>query len=176
MVLRLEDKQFIVSEVNQFANQSSSVVAAEHTGVTVSDMTLLRKEAVKRNVCVRVIRNSLAKRAFWGTDFECMNENLVGPLFLAFSNEAPGAAARLLRDFSKKNENLKIKLVALKGQLIDVANIDLVANLPTKDEAIARLAYVVAAPVTQLARTLKEVNAKLVRVFSAVADQKKQTS
>lgn len=175
MALTLEDKKAIVAEVNEVASKALSVVAADYRGLTVTEMSDLRVKARNSGVYLRVVRNTLSRRALEGTDFECISEGLSGPLFLAFSQEAPGAAARLLRDYTKDNEKLEVKLIALNGKKIDVANIGAVADLPTKDEAIAKLAYVMKAPVEQLARTLKETHGKLVRTMAAIAEQKKSS-
>jgi len=121
------------------------------------------------------VRNSLARRAFAGTEFECMQDGLVGPLVLAFAEEEPSASARVMRDFARENDNLVIKLVAFAGRLIDPVEIDTLANMPTRDQAIARLMMVMKAPVTKLARTLAEPHAKLVRTLAAIRDQKNAT-
>lgn len=173
MSLSLEDKKVIVAEVNEVAKNALSAVAADYRGLTVTDMTSLRAKAREADVYLRVVRNTLTRRALKDTDFECMTDELSGPLFFAFSSEAPGAAARLLRDFAKDNDKLKVKLISLNGKLIPADNIDAVADLPTKDEAIAKLCFVMREPVAMLARTLKETHGKLVRTVAAIAEHKK---
>jgi large subunit ribosomal protein L10 len=125
---------------------------------------------------MRVIRNTLARRAFEGTKFACMHPILVGPLVLAFSMEDPGAAARLFRDFAKKFEKLEVKALSIDGALLPAKDLDRLANLPTRDEAIALLMSVMRAPITQLVRTLVEPHSKLVRTFAALRDQKQQAA
>ncbi|MEC8330818.1 MAG: 50S ribosomal protein L10, partial [Pseudomonadota bacterium] len=117
MAIRLEDKQQIVSEVNQAASSALSAVLADYRGVSVEDMTALRKNARENKVYLRVVRNTLLKRAVADTEFECIKEVLVGPTILAFSQEDPGAAARVLKDFSKENDDFEIKALSVGGQL-----------------------------------------------------------
>lgn len=172
MVLKLEDKKTIVNEVAAVANQALSLVAAEYSGLTVSQVTALRKTARNSGVYVRVVRNTLARRAFEGTQFACIQKELVGPLMLAFSQEDPGAAARLIRDFAKQNEQLKVRALAINSQLLPASSLEKLASLPTRDEAIAQLMSVMQAPITKLVRTLAEPHAKLVRTLAAIRDAK----
>ena len=139
MAIRLEDKQQIVSEVNQAASSALSAVLADYRGVTVEDMTALRKNARENKVYLRVVRNTLLKRAVADTEFECIQEVLVGPTVLAFSQEDPGAAARVLKDFAKENDDFEIKALSVGGQLMDASQIDVLAKLPTLDEARSML-------------------------------------
>lgn len=172
MALGLEDKKAIIAEVNETASKSLSAVMADYRGVSVVDITILRNRARDEGVQVRVIRNTLAKRAFEGTDFECMNEALLGPNIIAFSLEDPGAGARVFKDFARENKNFEIKVLCIDGKLLEAAKIDVLANLPTRDQAISILMSVMLAPITKLARTMKEVPAKVTRVVAAVRDQK----
>ena len=172
MALTYAEKQAVVAEVANVAAGASSAVAAEYRGLTVSQLTELRAKARESDVYVRVVKNSLARLAVKGTEFECMNERLSGPLMLAFSREDPGAAARLFRDFAKTNEKLQITLGAVGGETIEGADIGKLANLPTRDEALAQLMSVMQAPVTKLVRTLNEVPGKLVRTVEAVRQAK----
>ncbi|WOX06770.1 50S ribosomal protein L10 [Microbulbifer pacificus] len=161
MAIGLVDKKAIVAEVQQAAVGALSAVVADSRGVTVNDMTALRKEAREHGVWLKVVRNTLARRALAGTEFECLVEKFVGPSIIAFSKEHPGAGARILRDFAKKNDKLELKGAAFEGVATDV---QLLASLPTYDEAIA-----------QLMSVLKEASAgKLVRTIAAVRDQKEQ--
>lgn len=168
MALSYAEKQAVVAEVADVAGSALSAVAAEYRGMTVSQLTELRASARQNGVYVRVVKNSLAKLAVKGTEFECMNDRLSGPLMLAFSQEDPGAAARLFRDAAKENDKLVITVGAVGGETIDAADIGKLANLPTRDEAISMLMSVMQAPVTKLARTLNEVPGKLVRTVEAV--------
>ena len=172
MALKLENKQEIVAEVNEAAGKALSAVLADYRGMTVGQMTELRAKARASGVYMRVIRNTLAKRAIEGTDYECMKSIFVGPTLVAFSQADPGAAARLLRDYSKTFERLKVKGLSIGGVLLGADQLDRVATLPTRDEAIALLMAVMLAPITKLARTLNEVPAKLVRTVAAVGEQK----
>lgn len=176
MPLTLTDKQAVVAEVNEVAKNSISVVAADYRGLSVGEMTELRANARKAGVYLRVVRNTLSRRALDGTDFECVRDELTGPLFLAFSQDAPGAAARLVRDFAKEHEKLEVKALSLGGKLYDGSHLNAVASLPTKDEAIAKLLFVMKAPVEKFVRTLAEPHAKLVRTVAAVRDQKQQSA
>lgn len=176
MAIRLEDKQQIVSEVNQAATSALSAVLADYRGVTVEDMTALRKNARENKVYLRVVRNTLLKRAVADTDFECIQEVLVGPTILALSQEDPGAAARVLKDFAKENEEFEIKALSVGGELMDANQIDVLAKLPTKDQARSILMSVMLAPVTKLARTLNEVPSKATRAVAAVRDQKQEAA
>lgn len=172
MALNLEDKKAIVAEVSAVAKNSISAATADYRGLTVGEMTKLRSNARQAGVYVRVVRNTLAKRALEGTEFECMNEELTGPLVFAFAEDEPSAAARLIRDFVKEHENLKVKSLAVGGKLYSAANLDAVAKLPTKDEAISQLMSVMQAPIAKFVRTLAEPQAKLVRTLAAIRDQK----
>jgi len=170
--LNLEQKKAVVSEVNGVANNAVSAIAAEYRGLSVADMTALRADARDKGVYLRVVRNTLARRALKGTEFECMRDGLVGPLLLAFSQEDPGAAARLIGDFSRQNEKLVPKLISVGGQLLEPTDIKRLADLPTKEQAVAMLMGVMKAPVEKLVRTLAEPHGKLVRTIAAIRDQK----
>lgn len=172
MGLNLDQKKVVVAEVSEVAAGAYSAIGAEYRGLKVDDMTRLRREARKAGVYLRVVRNTLARRAVAGTDLECMADSLVGPLVLAFSREDPGAAARVLADFARTNDKLVIKVVAVKGQLLTAADVSRLATLPTKDQAISMLMSVMKAPVEKLVRTLAEPHARLVRTLAAVRDQK----
>lgn len=172
MVLKLEDKKTIVNEVGSIAKQALSLVAAEYSGLTVAELTQLRKTAREAGVYMRVVRNTLARKALEGTQFACMQSELVGPLVLAFSNEHPGAAARLIKEFVKQNEKLKVKALAINNQLLKAEGLDALASLPTRDEGIAQLMSVMQAPITKLVRTMAEPHAKLVRTIAAIRDAK----
>ena len=172
MPLTLEQKQNVVSEVNQVAVQAHSVIAAEYRGLTVGEMTELRVKARESNVQMRVVKNSLARRAFDGTDYACMNEALEGQMVYAFSMEEPGGAARVIKDYAKDNEKLVVKLVAFGGQLLDPSEIKRLASMPTYDQAISMLMAVMKAPLDKFARTLNDVPGKLTRTVAAIRDQK----
>lgn len=176
MVLKLEDKKAIVSEVAGVANQAVSLIAAEYSGLTVSQMTGLRKSAREAGVYMRVVRNTLARRALEGTQFACMQPELVGPLLLAFSKEEPSAAARLLKDFAKENDKLVVRALSIDSQLLPASGLDKLASLPTRDEAIAQLMSVMKAPITKFVRTLAEPHAKMVRTVAAVRDKKQSAA
>jgi len=170
----LKEKQAIVAEVNETANKALSAVIADYRGVSVDEMTSLRKQAREVGVHVKVIRNTLAKRAFEGTEFECLNEALLGPNILAFSIEDPGAGARVFKDFAKENESFEIKALSVGGKVLPPEQVDVLAKLPTRDQALAMLMSVMQAPITKLARTLNDVPGSVTRVVAAVRDQKQQ--
>lgn len=171
MALRLADKQALVAEVNEVARSAHSAVAAEYRGLSVAEMTELRARARAEGVYVRVTKNTLAKRAIEGTEFECLGEALRGPLMLAFSREDPGAAARLVKAFAKDHELLVTKAVAVGGSLYGAEDLDRLASLPNLDQARAMLLGVLNAPGGQLARTLAEAPAMLARVLNARGQQ-----
>lgn len=172
MALNFEQKKAIVSEVAEVADKAFSAIAAEYRGLSVDEMTDLRAQARNAGVYLRVVKNSLARRAFEGTEFECMSEGLAGPLVLAFSQEDPGSAARVINDFAKDHEKLEVKLVSIGGQLLEPGEIKTLAKMPTYDQAISMLMAVMKAPVEKLARTMNEVPGKLVRTVAAVKDAK----
>lgn len=176
MAIRLEAKMAIVAEVNETARAATSAVMADYRGVTVEKMTELRNRARSQGVLVRVIRNTLAKRAFEGTSYECLNESLLGPNVLAFSLEDPGAGARLFKEFASENEHFEIRALSVGGKLFAANQIDRLAKLPTRDEAISILMSVMLAPVTKLARTMNDIPARVTRAVAAVRDQKQQAA
>jgi len=176
MALSREEKQAIVTEVSEVAANALSAVTAEYSGISATEMTALHAKSRDNGVYLRVVKNTLAKRAVQGTDFECMVESFSGPLVMAFSQEDPGGAARVLKDFSKENSKLVVKALSIGGQLLGPGDLDKLASLPTKDQAISMLMSVMQAPITKLVRTLAEPNAKLVRTIAAVRDQKQASA
>ena len=171
MALRLEDKEAFVSEVSAVAGSSLSAVAAEYRGLTVAEMTALRKEARNAGVYLRVVKNTLARRAITGTDFECMKDTLKGPILLAFAKDDPGAAARVIKDFARDHEALKAISLSAGGQLLPASDLGKLADLPTLDQARAMLLGLLVAPMTRLARTLAEPAVMLARTLSARGSQ-----
>jgi len=176
MPLKLEDKQAIVASVNEVANSSSAAIVAEYRGMSVEDMTDLRKKAREAGVYLRVVRNTLARRAVADTDFECLQEILVGPILLAFSREEPSAAAKVLNDFCKSQDKLIVTGIGLGKQLLAASALSKVAKLPTYSEAISLLMSVMQAPITQMVRTMAEPQAQLVRTLAAVGEKPDQSN
>ncbi|MCU7828990.1 MAG: 50S ribosomal protein L10 [Candidatus Thiodiazotropha sp. (ex Myrtea sp. 'scaly one' KF741663)] len=172
MALNLEQKKTIVAEVSDVASSALSAVAAEYRGLTVEEMTALRREARNNGVYLRVVKNSLARRAVEDTEFACMQEGMTGPLILAFSQEDPGAAARVIKDFAKEHKLLEVRMVSIGGKMLAPNEIDVLAKLPTYDQAISMLMALMKAPVEKLARTMNEVPGKLVRTVAAIKDAK----
>ena len=172
MTLTLAGKKAVVAEVTEVAAKAISAVVADYRGLTVNQMTDLRAQARKSGVYLRVIRNTLARRAFENTEFACLSDLLVGPLFVALSIEAPSDAARLLKGFTKSMDKLEIKALSIGGKVYGSEQLDYVASLPTRDEALAKLMYVMKAPVEKFVRTLAEPHAKLVRTVAAIKEQK----
>ncbi len=170
MALNIEQKKAVVAEVAEVASTALAAVAAEYRGLTVEEMTELRVKAREGGVFLRVAKNTLVRRAVEGTEFECIQDSLTGPLLLAFSMEDPGAAARLVKDYAKSHDNLVAKLVAMGGQVYDASELDRLALLPTYDQGIAMLMGVMKAPIEKFVRTLAEPHTKLVRTFAAVRD------
>lgn len=157
MAIKLEDKKAIVAEVHQVAKTALSAVVADARGVSVGAMTGLRKEARAAQVYVRVVRNTLLRRAVSGTAYELLGEVFKGPTLIAFSSEHPGAAARLFKDFAKTQEHFAIKAAAFEGKFLAANQIDVLATLPTYDEAISQLMSVIQGATSKLARTLAAV-------------------
>jgi large subunit ribosomal protein L10 len=176
MALNLEQKKSIVAEVAEVAASAHSAIGAEYNGLTAAQMTELRAKARDGGVYLRVVKNTLARRAVEGTEFACMQEGMIGPLVLAFSMEDPGAAARVMKDFAKDNNALDVKLVSIGGQLLGAGDLERLASLPTKEQAISMLMALMKAPAEKLARTLNEVPGKLVRTVAAVRDQKQSAA
>ncbi len=171
MALRLEDKKRFVKEVNAVAGDSITAVAAQYRGLSVAEMTSLRKEARNAGVYLRVVKNTLARRAIEGTEFECMKEALNGPILLAFAKDDPGAAARVIKNFAKEHDALKAVSLAAGGELLPATDLAKLADLPTLDQARAMLLGVMIAPMTKLVRTLSEPSAMLARTLSARGSQ-----
>jgi large subunit ribosomal protein L10 len=172
VALNFAQKQAIVAEVAEVAKSAHSAVGAEYRGLTVAQLTALRVEARKAGVYLRVVKNTLARRAVEGTDFACMQEGLTGPLILAFSQQDPGSAARVVQDFAKGNDKFKVRLVAIGGKLLDASEIGTLAKMPTYEEALSQLLALMKAPVQKLAATINEVPGKLVRTIAAIRDAK----
>jgi large subunit ribosomal protein L10 len=172
MPMNLEGKKALVDEVSAVAAKALSVVAAEYRGLTVTQMTELRAKARASGVYMRVIKNTLARKALAGTPFESMGAKLKGPLVLAFSKDDPGAAARVIKDFAKANEKLVASSLSLGGSVLSPKDLDKVASLPTKDQALSMLLGVMKAPLQKLVGTLAAPQLKLVRTIVAVRDQK----
>jgi len=172
VALGIEAKKQVVAEVGKIASESLSAVVAEYHGLTVADMTILRNKARDTGVYLRVIRNTLAKRAVEGTDFECMQEAFTGPVICAFSQTEPGSAARLMKEYCKEYESMNVTAISIGGKLLAADQLSTIASLPTYDEAIAQLMSVMNGPITKLTRTLNDVPGRVVRVIAAVKDAK----
>jgi large subunit ribosomal protein L10 len=172
MALSIEQKKAVVAEVADVASKALAAVAAEYRGLTVEEMTQLRALARKEGVFLKVAKNTLVHRAVEGTEYECMQDSLTGPLLFAFSMEEPGAAARLVKDYAKDHDNLIAKLVAMDGELYDASELGRLASLPTHDQAIAMVMGVLIAPIEKFVRALAEPHTKLVRTVAAVRDVK----
>jgi large subunit ribosomal protein L10 len=171
MPLSIEAKRALVDEVSQVAATAHSAVAAEYRGLSVGELTELRVAARKSDVYLKVVKNTLARRAIAGTEFECLHSSLKGPLILAFSRTDPGAAARVIKGFAKDHDKLVAVAVALGGELYSGADLDRVASLPTLDEARATLLGILTAPMSQLVRLLAEPGAMLARTLSQRGEQ-----
>jgi large subunit ribosomal protein L10 len=171
MPLKLEDKKVLVAEVNDVAQRALSAVAAEYRGLTAGKFDALRKKARENGIYLHVVKNTLARKAVKGTPFECLTPALVGPLVLGFSLEDPGAVGRVIKDFAKDNDKLVVKALAVGGTMYPASDIDRLASLPTKDQALAMLLGTMKAPIGSFVRTLAEPTAKFVRTVQAVADK-----
>jgi large subunit ribosomal protein L10 len=157
MALNLSQKQEVVAELAEIAGKAHSLVAAEYKGITVGQMTEMRKKARETGVYLKVVKNTLASRAVDGTEFECVKDALVGPLLYAFSIDDPGAAGRLIKEYGKGNDKLQAKVVSMGGKLMSGSDLDRLASLPTREQALAMLARVLAEPAAMFARAVKAV-------------------
>ncbi len=172
MALNLAQKKEVVAELANVAANAHSLVAAEYAGLTVEQLTELRKMARQGGVYLKVAKNTLVSRAVDGTDYACVRDALTGPLLYAFSKEDPGAAGRLIKDFAKANDKLKARLVAIGGKAYPASHVDVLASLPTRDQALGMLLSVLVQPATMLVRVLAEPASQLARATNAVAQQK----
>ncbi len=172
MALSYAQKESIVAEVAEVAKGAHAAIGAEYRGLTVGQMTKLRVEARQAGVYVRVVKNTLARRALADTDFACMQDGLTGPLVLAFAQQDPGAVARVAEAFAKEHNKFQVRLVALGGKLLDPSELGNLAKMPTREQAISLLMAVMKAPVQKLAATINEVPGKLVRTIAAIRDAK----
>ena len=175
MPMRMNDKQLAVQELHDIAEIAVSAVAADYHGSSVSQLTILRQKARESDVHLKVIRNTLAKKALEGTKFNCLDDLLVGPTMLAFSLQDPSSAAKLLNDFKKENKAFIVKGLTFGEDLLDLSRLVDIANLPSKDEAIALLMSILNAPIAQLASTLNEFPSKLARVLDFIKQKKEQS-
>ena len=176
MPLNLAEKQEIVDEMHGVASAALSTAVVDYRGLSVIDFTQLRKQGREAGVQLRVVRNTLARRAFKDTEAECLDESLTGPSLFAFSNEDPGACARLFRDFQKDYPDIKVKALAVGGVRYEADDLLKVASLPTKEEAIAQLLSVMKAPIGKLVQTLHAVPTKLVRTIVAIKESKESAT
>ena len=157
MALNLSQKKEVVAELADVAAKAHSLIAAEYAGTTVEQMTAMRKKARESGVYLKVVKNTLAARAVEGTDFAVAKDAMVGPLLYAFSTEEPGAAGRLIKEFAKSNDKLQPKLVVVEGQHYGPNHVEVLASLPTLEQALGMLARVLAEPATMFARVVKAV-------------------
>ncbi|AWL10927.1 50S ribosomal protein L10 [Saliniradius amylolyticus] len=172
MALGLAAKKEIVAEVSDVASRALSVAVAEYRGMEVAELTDMRVKAREQGIYLKVIRNTLARRALENTQFSDMDSALTGPLIYAFSIDAPGTGARLFKDIAKENKNLKVTALSIGNGVMGPEKLDAVAALPTRDEALAKLLATFKAPVGKFVKTVNEVPSKFVRVLAAVKDTK----
>lgn len=173
MALRLEQKKAVVANVNALANTALSVVVADYCGLTMPDLTAIRAKALASGVHVQVVKNTLAKRAFEETPMACLSSSLSGQMILFFSIDHPGAAAKLAKEFAKKLKTLEVKALAFDGQMMEASQLEMLASIPTYEEALSLLMSMMLAPLTQVTRATSETVGRLVRVTSAYADSQK---
>ena len=172
MTLALADKKQIVEETRNTASQAVSAIVADYRGMSVAQFTDMRKQAREAGVHLQVIRNTLARLALEGTVHECLLDSLKGPTVIAYTEEDPGAGARLFRAMERANMALDVRAISVAGTLRTGKDLAKVAALPTRDEALARLMSVMLGPVTKLAQTMQAVPTKLVRTMVALRDSK----
>jgi large subunit ribosomal protein L10 len=176
VALKKEDKDLIIQEANEVAKSALSAVVADYRGLTANQLNSLRKKARDGSVSLRVIRNTLAIKALEGTSFECLAPSLVGPTILAFSIDDPGAAARIIKEFAQTNDKLSVKALSIGGKVYGASDIDVLAKLPTRDQALSILMQVMLAPITKFVRTANDIPTRVVRVIAAVRDQKQNAA
>ena len=172
MALNLNQKKDVVAELAEVAGKAHSLVAAEYAGLTVAQLTEMRKKARQEGVFLKVAKNTLVSRAVENTDYAVVKDALTGPLLYAFSTDDPGAAGRLMKEFAKTNDKLKPRLVAIGGQQYPGSHVEVLASLPTRDQALSMLLSVMVQPATMLVRLLSEPAAQVARVTNAVGQQK----
>ena len=172
MALNLQQKKEVVAELASVTQKALSLVAAEYAGITVEKLTDLRRKARTSGVYIRVVKNSLLERAVEGTEFECVKGKLTGPLIFAFSKEDPGAAGRLIKDFVKTNVKMVPRLVVVGGKAYGAAELERLASLPTRDQALSMFLACLVQPATMLVRVMAEPANQLERVIKAVGDTK----
>lgn len=173
MALNLSQKKEVVAELAEVASKAHSLVAAEYVGLTVAQLTELRKKAQQAGVYLKVAKNTLVERAVEGTEYGCVQGSLTGPLLYAFSQEDPGAAGRLIKEFVKTADKLKPRLVAIGGKVYPGSHVDVLASLPTREQALSMLLSVLSQPATMLVRVMAEPATQLARAMQAVGEQKK---
>ena len=171
MSLNLDDKKAVVAEVSAQVANAQSIVVAEYRGLEVGDITVLRASARKAGVYLRVLKNTLVRRAVAGTPFEGLTDKLAGPLIYGISTD-PVAVAKLLSEFAKGNEKLVIKAGAMPNHVMDVAGIKALATMPSREALLSKLLGTMQAPIATFVRTLNEVPTKFVRGLAAVRDSK----
>jgi large subunit ribosomal protein L10 len=172
MALNLAQKKEVVAELADVAGKAVSLVAAEYAGLTVGQLTNMRKKARESGVYLKVAKNTLVARAVDGTEYQCVSNALTGPLLYAFSQEDPGAAGRLIKEFAKANEKLKPRLVAIGGKMYPGSHVEVLASLPTRDQALGLLLNVMSQPATLLVRVMAEPATQLARVINAAGQKK----
>lgn len=172
MALNFSQKKEVVAELAEVASKAHSLVAAEYAGLTVDQLTRMRKKAREEGVYLKVAKNTLVSRAVENTDYDVVKDELTGPLLYAFSQEDPGAAGRLIKEFAKESDKLKPRLVALGGQKYPGSHVEVLASLPTRDQALSMLLSVMVQPATMLVRVLAEPASQVARVTNAVGQTK----
>ena len=176
MPLRIEDKQLVVQELNTVATSSVAGAIADYSGLNVTEITELRTKARESGVYLKVVKNTLSKRAFSDTNFECLTESLKGPIIIALSQDDLAAPARLFKNFSKDYQQLKTLSLAIDGSTFPASDLDRIAQLPTKQEAYSIIVRLLQAPIEKAVRTLKEIPTKFTRMTVAVKDNKEKVS
>jgi large subunit ribosomal protein L10 len=172
--LNLEQKKTVVDQLSAVLAQSQAAALAEYRGLTVAQMTALRRKARDSQIYVRVVKNNLARRAVQGSEFECLSDKFVGPLALAAGAD-PVALAKVLTGFAKENEHLRVTAAAMGGQLVSSSELSTLATLPNRDQLLAMLASTMQAPIRTFVQLLNEIPSKFVRTLAAVRDSKEQS-
>ena len=173
MGLNREEKAEVIEEIGAQVASAQSIIVAEYRGLGVGSITQLRKQARESGVYLRVLKNTLARRAVAGTPFEGLSDKLVGPLIYGISKD-PVTAAKVMADFAKSNDKLSLKAGALPNFVMDTNGVKALASMPSRDELLSQLMGTMQAPIAKFVRTLNEVPGKFVRTLAALRDEREK--
>ena len=176
MPLRIEQKKAVVEELHSIASSSVSAAIAEYRGLNVAEITKLRTKARESEIYLKVVKNSLSKKALADTNFECLTQALQGPIIIALSADDIASPARLFKDFGKDYEHLKTVGLVIDGDVFPSSELDRIAKLPTRNEAYSTIVGLMKAPLEKALRTLNEIPVKFTRLILTVKENKEEVS